>query len=43
VLYGCHGLMVPDEVGGTSVDFVTGAALILCGVPDPFVPRKGEC
>jgi hypothetical protein len=35
--------MVADEVTGSSNEFVTLVSLILCGFPEPFVRRKGEC
>ena len=43
MLDGCHGLMVADGVLGSCNEFVTLVSLILCGFPEPFVRRKGEC
>lgn len=43
MLDSCHGLMVADGVRDARWEFVTLVSLILCGILDPFVRRKGEC
>jgi hypothetical protein len=35
--------MVADAGEDASVEFVTLVSLIRCGIPDLFVPPKGEC